>query len=217
MKILKKFKSTLNTGFDEILLLDIFKDLISIKLEESNKKVFMKGLYSLNFKEDNIEDIEKLEKIKKCKSMIIADNKKIFTLDNLKEDESLSLYLFRIKQFLQSEEVKSSKIDLILYLFRIYKFLQSEGVLNSKIHLTLSNMKSISTISDISFKPNDMLYLIDSILKNIIYTESFNIKFGDNYLSELLNEPYLRKYDNLYDCFNLDGINKTKYILIKKN
>lgn len=185
-KELNNYINILNTGFDEILLLDIFKELISIKFEESNKsttKIFNKQIILLN----NLDAVQ----VENHKSILFADNIKLFTID-------------------YSNSKKTGR--------EVHNFLQSQGVLNSA---------SVLNISDVSLTKDNMFIITDSLLRDIIFEQPFNIEFYEkiqnkkNYLSELLNLPYLREYDHLYDN-SVGGYYqkyikyKNKYLQIKK-
>ena len=176
------FETILNIGFDEILLLDIFKELISIKIirEPSSFVDYLKGIRKSSSLVDKhnklkikVKDIDTTQ-IENLKSIMYSDIIKLFTFEKQNRFELLSSYIQRV-----------------------FDSLKSEGILDDKVTLTLPKIDNNVLI--ISYK-NNKLFLIDSLLSNIIYSQPFNIQIDTfDYLSELLNTPYSKTFDSFYD------------------
>jgi hypothetical protein len=181
----------LNNGFDEILLLDMFKELISIKLEDKNKEKHNDIIYLKNLN----------------------------TLQNINQHNILFLNIkyFNLKKY-------DNKQTTEYYINNVYEFLQCNGLLNLKHKLILPELPKLNNIKYIK---NTILYLIDSILIDIILDEPFNIiynneNFGNSllvkyygYLSELINIPYKSNYNTFYNTISDINSYYKKYIKYK--
>lgn len=173
-------------GLDEILLLDIFKDIISLEVEKSIDTTTNEYLYTVS-----------LEQYKYCESIFCGFNNRIFTFDvslhSIKPNETNVSYIKDILSGIYNTFVE----EKIIYNFK-YKWNLLPG---------FHNIDSMyNDLLDIFFK--NILYFIDGVfLKYIVSDEIIQcrIRYMHNRKAKsygeflwLLNTPYLLTYESYY-------------------
>ena len=176
----KNFKKALEVGFDEILLLDLFKNFISVDITQSYETPSYNGMmFGLIRRTPQIS-----ESILNVQKYIISDNilKVVVPVSKSIMQNYVPVVIKTIR----------NNLNLILRNYGI----EATNIRNYKIE----------SIRLFQFNPNniyDLLYLIDSLLTDINFTKAFNITVqinGENWkLNEILNVPYLSRYNILYD------------------
>jgi hypothetical protein len=176
----------LNLGFDEILLLDLFKDIISVpllagSLVERNLPVRKIPVSQISITPDSVTDqtLQTLQTLQQIKRLVIGDD--IHIID-------FGIY---DRHTIVSSVVSRLLVDII-----------------DIIDISTVN-EHIQTTSQFSCNIFNLLYFIDGLLRNINRdTPAFDIQVkytvshGINIVyksSILLNTPYDPKYDRFYD------------------
>jgi hypothetical protein len=180
--IIQQFKRALEIGFDEILLLDLFKDFISVNVTHTSEILYSDVAIGVirNTKETS-------SSIVNLQQYIISDN-----IDNFDVDIPASISMNTLKELIETlRHILSRSIQ--------------------PVHLTNQHQYTKKSLDEFNFRKSntyEFLYIIDSLLTNIEYNKAFNITilldrgFGAKVrfkLNEILNIPYLSRYDFLYD------------------
>ena len=180
--IKQQFKRALEIGFDEIFLLDLFKDFISVNVTHTSKILYSDvAIGEIRNTRETSGSIVNLQQY------IISDN-----IDNF--DVHIS------------ESISMNNLQVLIETLR-RNLSSSIG----PVHLTNQHQYTKKSLDEFNFRRSntyEFLYVIDSLLTNIEYNKAFNITillnrgFGEKVrfkLNEILNVPYLSRYDFLYD------------------
>ncbi len=178
----------LTTGFDEILLLAMYKELISVQFVCSND-----DFANIDWAKNQSERMEKI------KNMLIADDKNISTIaiDWTESDSSSSSFWDLPNEIILRNEI-------IENFTKVSQKLVSEKII-SALNITdaLEKIDKIKIKVDGFNRDNYFLFIIDALLLgNIKAATALNIKVvysGQHYVSQLLNVPYDPNLDLIYD------------------
>jgi hypothetical protein len=198
----------LTTGFDEILLLAMYKDLISVPFVCSDD-----NYAHINWAENQSERMEKI------KNMLIADDRNISKIPiNYDNDTTKASYWTKpVEENIRDEFIKNFTT--------VSQKLVSEKIIPPlDIADALTKIGKIEGI-DATNQYGYFLYIIDALLLgNIKTATSLNITVGFSkglsYVSQLLNVPYdPTVFDELYDSEQLQGFGggKRKRRFSRKN
>ena len=167
-----KIEELLNIGFDEILLLDMYKEIISFEVDKDKLDIAEKAnKVGNNIKVSKYMFFQNIDEkiINKYTNIIIGDDIDIIHIDC---------------------------VSCMLDLETKGKILREKMIIGNEC--CVMNQLNASTRGKITLDRD--LFETDALLKNIIYKNPFNIQIGDNYVSQLLNMPYSRQFDHLYDA-----------------
>ena len=149
----------LNIGFDEILLLDIFKDIISIKINTENIKenIYQYIAYDLN-----------KATIQKYESIIFATNIKTVTLPDYYYNTNLDEYLEVVLTLLKTKKILDPKSE--------FHLLPEENIRDTFLYVIDSLLKNNDIIC------NDVFNIRVTYKGNpSILTELINLPYDRNY------------------------------------
>ena len=198
----------LTTGFDEILLLAMYKDLISVPFVCSDDKHAHIDWTAQANQSVGMETI---------KNMLIADDdKNISTIAiGWTESDSTSPSYWDLPShiILRNEIIENFK--------KVHQLLVSKNIIPAlDISDALKKIDNLTIKVDSFNRNNYFLFIIDALLLgNIEAATALNIKVvrGQHYVSQLLNVPYDPNLDLIYDDQPGRGGGKRKRRFSRKN
>lgn len=185
------FAITFNVGFDEILLLHIFKELISI-----NKYSDGQNTNIVSYNQTQIET---------CLQLMFGPNIETVILDIPTTSTTIIEYLTNIHDALKKNNIISNN-ELILPRFNNSLYISGYRTIPNHDYNSSYLLYLIDSLLITIIYPT-ILNIIVTIPNNITF--NFNTKYN---MLVLLNKPYSRNYDIFYDMVYYLPNDKTLYV-----